>query len=305
MFLNCMTNLQIGCNCEPVASDSVCKTCFLLFIMSYGDNITTETAFHMIARGQKRPPLNGIENNLFPFGPQPGEVVEFHGEASVGKTLLLLECIKKCILPSQYDELSIGGLEAGVIFLNSDIHFNIAALVTLLRNHLKYCIPDMVSKSEIINKIVITSLSRLTIFNIYDSEALYTTFRVVERLLCTNINISLLVLDSISSFYWQDRLGDGVKKMDTYISHVLNTLHRYIHPFQITLFFTRPSYFQTKNIIPRSLSLEFQLHKVNTSIELMKRPAEQSSTNVARVRTASTIFIKCYSIKSLGFAWSL
>lgn len=270
------------------------------------DCLKSENALQRFARLQIRPSLITLEPNLFPNGPLPGEIIEIFGDLSVGKTFMLLEFIKKVILPKSFRELSIPGLDSDVIYLNTDIHFNILTLNKLLSTYLLRCIPNQFPRrGEVVNEIVKNSLKKLTVLNIYDSETLYTTFHLLQRLLLQNEQVSLIIIDSISSFYWQDRMAEGIKKMDLYVSSVLKQLHHSIGLFKVTLIFTRPSYFQTKLSLPTDCSSVYKLRNINTSICLKTSLRDSGSSHKAEIRTASAFFVKFFSISEYGILWSL
>ncbi|KAK9506741.1 hypothetical protein O3M35_008618 [Rhynocoris fuscipes] len=252
-------------------------------------NINQETCLQLLGRLQKRPSLTGLDPNLFPNGPKPKEIIELTGEAGTGKTLLLLEFIKKSILPIRYNEFQIDGLEADVVYLNCDQHFNMFKLVSLME------------ESDVIDAIINVSLKRLTVFNIFDSETMINTFHLLNRLLSMNSNISLILIDSISAYYWQDTMVRGIRKMDLYVLTILKLLHKSIKDFPVTVIFTRPQYFQTKSGV--ECSPIYDLSKINTSIHLQQRFREDTKCNIAEVRTASKLVVLYYEIVQNGVVW--
>ncbi|XP_073978179.1 X-ray repair cross complementing 2 [Rhodnius prolixus] len=263
-------------------------------------SIQQESCLQLLGRLQKRPSLQGLDAHLFPNGPKPREVIEITGEAGTGKTLLLLEFIKKSILPIRYNEFQIDGLEAEVVYMNCDHHFNIFKLVSLMEDYLSRCLltPD----SDLIEEIISTSLKRLTVFNIFDSETMMTTFHLLSNLLCMNSNISLILIDSISAYYWQDAMIRGIRKMDLYVLTVLKLLHKSIKDFQVTVIFTRPQYFQSKSGV--ECSPVYDLCKINTSIHLQQRIRDDTKCNIAEVRTCSAMMVVFYEILQNGVVWS-
>lgn len=273
--------------------------------MANEQRIVSENALQRIGRLQDRPSLHNLEPNLFLYGPEVKEVIEVCGDNGVGKTYLMKELTKKCILPKSYLDIPLGGLEAGVIYLNNDLHFNAITFGNFVTEFLEDSItPTLPNKQEIVTSITETSLKRLTIMNIYNSETMYVTFHLLKTLLLSNKQVSLIIIDSICANYWQDRMTDGIRKMDSYILNVLNRLFKCIESFKVTVIFTRPLYFQTKSSGVIDVSPVYNLSKVNTSIQLMRSKSEGEPIYHAIVKTSKSSFLKFYSIGPKGIKWS-
>ncbi|XP_014242382.1 DNA repair protein XRCC2-like [Cimex lectularius] len=240
-----------------------------------------ETALQLLSRQQTRPSIKGLNTRIFEDGPKSREVVEINGEAGSGKSLLLLEFVKQCILPSGQD---CRGLQADVLYLNTDLQFNLNNLIRLLK-----C-------STNCEKTIEQSLKRIHVINIFDSATLTTTILYLKKLLCINSDISLILIDSISAFYWQDTLEGGIKKMDSYISSIVLQLHQSIGLFDVNVMYTRPEYFKTKNNKVECSSI-YDLSGINTIIELKT----VNGLNYMQVRTNSNNIMCNYTITDKGF----
>ncbi|XP_024214559.1 DNA repair protein XRCC2 [Halyomorpha halys] len=273
--------------------------------MTNEQRLISENALQRIGRQQDRPPLLNLEPNLFSHGPEVKEVIEVCGDSGVGKTFLMKELTKKCILPKSYLDIPLGGLEAGVIYLNSDLHFNAGTFGNFVMGFLEEMITTTLpNKDEIVKNITEISLKRLTIMNIYNSETMYVTFHLLKTLLLSNKEVSLIIIDSIGANYWQDRMTDGIRKMDSYILHVLSRLFKCIESFKVTVIFTRPSYFQTKTAGAIDVSPVCNLSKVNTSIQLMRSKSEGETSYHATIKNSKSSSLKLYSIGPKGITWS-
>ncbi|XP_025947394.1 DNA repair protein XRCC2 isoform X2 [Apteryx rowi] len=96
-----------------------------------------ESGTQLLARLEGRSSLKNLEPYLFAEEgfPVHGDVVEFHGPEGTGKTEMLYHLIARCILPK-----SGGGLEVEVMFIDTDYHFDMLRLVTILehRQHIGF-----------------------------------------------------------------------------------------------------------------------------------------------------------------------
>lgn len=257
----------------------------------------SETALQLFARLIPRPSLLGLDSVLFPDGPNPRDVVEISGEPSTGKTLLLTQFIVKCVLPAEWKHIHIGGLKAGVVLLNTDHHFHTYKLVSVMESYLSNVGRFKVDEVE---EIVKEALGRLIIYNIADSVQLNVTMYSLQTVISNQPEISLILLDSVSAFYWQDSVGGGIRKMDLYTKTVIKTMQKILGDFKGTIIYTRPTYFQSKNNKPEGCSAEPSVGCVNKRIVLK---CVSVNSFCAEINSASSQFMKMYSINSAGVQW--
>ena len=79
--------------------------------------------------------LDDLDTKLFadiPDGIKPGHVLEFSGQEGSGKTEMLLHLIANCILPKSWKDLKLNGRSVDVVFVDTDYHFQLLRLVTVL-----------------------------------------------------------------------------------------------------------------------------------------------------------------------------
>ena len=135
--------------------------------------------------------INNIAKNLFknPGNLQDGDVVEFIGEQSCGKSSLIQELMITCLLPQ-----SRGGCGCGVVYFDLDCHVDLLQIVSVIEQKTK------ASEEEI----------KLWLKNLYllrcnDMSQVVVTLHSIETLLANSkVPIGMIVIDSISSFYWID-----------------------------------------------------------------------------------------------------
>lgn len=257
----------------------------------------SETGLQLFARLIPRPSLLGMDSELFPDGPNPREVVEISGEPSTGKTLFLTQFIVKSVLPKEWKHVNIGGLKAGVILLNTDHHFQMYKLITVMENYLSQVGRFQVHEVE---EIVKEALGRLIIYNISDSVQLNVTMYSLQTVVSNQPEIALILLDSVCAFYWQDSMCGGIRKMDLYTKTVIKTMQKILGDFKGTIIYTRPTYFQSKNNKVEACSSEPKAGCVNRRIVLK---CVSPNSFCAEVNSASSQFVKMFSINSAGVKW--
>ncbi|MBN3294500.1 XRCC2 protein, partial [Polypterus senegalus] len=145
------------------------------------------------------------------------DVVELHGAEGTGKTELLYHVLVHCILPTAQ-----GGLEVEVLFVDTDFHFDMLRLVALLEHRLPGSPEALVRRS----------LRRLTLVQCSSSVQLLLTLRYLESLLCGRPALGVLMLDSLSPFYWTDR---SAGREDT-LRRCSEFLHKLVKDYQLLVF---------------------------------------------------------------------
>ncbi|XP_039522673.1 DNA repair protein XRCC2 isoform X2 [Pimephales promelas] len=160
----------------------------------------------LVSRLEGRPSLRDIEPNLFPVdsGPRQGDVVEFHGMEGTGKTETLYHLIIRCIMPVQN-----GGLEVGVVFVDTDYHFDMLRLVSALEGRLAQDLKESNGSENEPEERVRSCLRRLSVVHCNSSVQLLLTLHYLENTFSSQPSVGLLVIDSISAFYWVDRFSGG------------------------------------------------------------------------------------------------
>ncbi|XP_046663720.1 DNA repair protein XRCC2-like [Homalodisca vitripennis] len=260
---------------------------------------TSETGLQLFARLISRPSLLGLDNVLFPDGPNAKEVIELSGEPSCGKTLLFSQFIVKCILPKEVGSVRVGGLSTGVVLLNTDHHFQMYKMVSLMEAHLKAA-SEKFSVSDVEN-IVKDSLDRLVMYNISDSAQLQVTFHALHGVVANQPEIGLILLDSICAFYWQDSMASGIRKMDLYAKNVLKMMQKTLSDFKGVIMYSRPDYFQSKSGKAERCSSDLTVGCVNRKI-ILKRTVQENIFN-ATIETAAGQEVKLYTIDPAGIHW--
>ncbi|KAG8443594.1 hypothetical protein GDO86_012121 [Hymenochirus boettgeri] len=191
-----------------------------------GDGVRqAETGTQLLSRVEGRPSLMEIEPLLFATEgcPSHGEIVEFYGSEGTGKTEMLCHLISRCILPK-----SDGGLQVEVIYIDTDYHFDMLRLVTILEHKL----------SQNTEEIVKQCLARFFLVYCNSSAQLLLTLYSLENMFCSHPSLCLLLIDSISSFYWIDRSngGENIGKQERNLRKCAELLDKLLKEYKLVLF---------------------------------------------------------------------
>lgn len=129
------------------------------------------------------------------------------------------------ILPQRYRDLDIGGSELGVVYFDNDLKFNMQRLVHLLTIRWERAISQALLDSRFTALAVHmkedptakelflrSTLERLIVYRCTDALQFAATLATLAPLLKSKDNIRLLMIDTISAFYYQTKLAD--KKQD-------------------------------------------------------------------------------------------
>lgn len=190
--------------------------------------------------------LQNLENNLFVNGLKPTDVIEFSSETNFGKTQTLLHLLKNALLIDKHNDLLVGGLNTGVLFIDTDFHFQISLLSEFIKKHIKQIEKLHITEEEE-DEIVKKSLKNLSMIRCFDSQQLLVTFHSLNTLFTSNANIKFVVLDSIGANYWQDFMNEGIRKMDLYEKKVLSAFENCIKDFKLLILYVRPEFLVLKN----------------------------------------------------------
>lgn len=259
--------------------------------------MTSETGLQLFGRLVARPSLAGLEDTLFPGGPGPKEVVEVGGDPGCGKTLLLTQMVARCVLPHIWEGIETGGLATGVVLLDTDHHFQMYKLISMMESRMAGCGFTVTQLEEIVKD----SLGRLTVYEVADSRQLVATLFSAQTVVSTRTDIGLVLLDSVCAFYWHDAMTAGTKKMDVYAKNTLKTVQKALGDFKGVIVYTRPSYFHTKASKSDSwVSADTGPGCVNRRVYL--KPTGDNNY-CATVTTPTIRFDKSYRIDCSGFIW--
>ncbi|XP_037691691.1 DNA repair protein XRCC2 [Choloepus didactylus] len=214
-----------------------------------------ESGTELLARLEGRSSLKEIEPYLFADEESPvhGDILEFHGPEGTGKTEMLYHLTARCILPK-----SEGGLEVEVLFIDTDYHFDMLRLVTVLEHRLSQ------SSEEIIKY----CLGRFFLVYCSSSTQLLLTLYSLETMFCSHPSLCLLILDSLSAFYWIDRVngGESVNLQESILKKCSLFLEKLVNEFRLVLFVTTQTIMQKTSNPAEGPSFAFK-HQCDTDVD--------------------------------------
>lgn len=202
---------------------------------------------------------------MFPMGLKGKGVVELYGNEGCGKTELLLHIACSLILPKSWKGWSFSGSGASVLFIDTDYKFSILHLVSLLEKRITNVIesnkPTSSSENsnslpkpncEEIEKLVKDSLKRLYVLQCKSSLQLLATLHDLETMISNNPDICVIMIDSISAFYWLDRCngGESVLAQERVMILTVDILSKLVNNYNLVLFATKSAYFKRKSKEP-------------------------------------------------------
>ncbi|XP_026879464.2 DNA repair protein XRCC2 [Electrophorus electricus] len=195
-----------------------------------------ESALQLLARVGERRSLKDIDPRIFPEngGPVQGDVVEFHGVEGSGKTETLYHLMSRCLLP-----VPSGGLGVDVVFVDTDYHFDMLRLVAVLEARVSGAGHEREAQEE--EEVVVRScLRRLSVVHCSSSTQLLLTLHYLEGSISARPDLSLLVVDSISAFYWVDRSsgGDSLARQEANLRKSVELLNRLRRDYGTVVFAT-------------------------------------------------------------------
>lgn len=192
-----------------------------------------ESGTELLARLEGRSSLKEIEPHLFADEDSPvhGDILEFHGPEGTGKTEMLYHLTARCILPK-----SEGGLEVEVLFIDTDYHFDMLRLVTILEHRLSQSSEDTVK----------CCLGRFFLVCCGGSTQLLLTLHSLEAMFCSHPSLCLLIVDSLSAFYWIDRVngGESVNLQESTLKKCSQLLEKLVNEYRLVLLATTQSIMQ-------------------------------------------------------------
>ena len=117
-------------------------------------------------------------------------VVELHYHDNQAKSFLLTHLIQKCIQP-----VELGGKNSRVMYLDLNFHFDIFQLASSLEN-----------KTNGTEEEVKTWLTNLYLAKCSNYEELLITLHSIEHIIANSkIPFSIIIIDSLTSFFWSDK----------------------------------------------------------------------------------------------------
>ena len=193
--------------------------------------------------------MDGLDKELFRSLSQPvqlKDVIELYGDNNSGKTQILLHLVANCILPQKWEGALLGGREVGVIFVDTDYHFSMLRLVEIIEERVTSCFIDqgLTMTSVAAREVLIKScLSRLIVAKCNSTEELLETMRSFDKILRNRSDVCVMMIDSVSAFYYQDKSegGDSYQAQQKPQRKLVEIIRRFIDQYYLVVIATLPA----------------------------------------------------------------
>lgn len=150
------------------------------------------------------------------------------------------------ILPKTWKSINLNGKDASVIFIDNDYKFSIIRLVTLMENRIHATLKNAHQAEENftyndVELLIQKCLSKLSLIRCTSSSELLVTLYSLEQTLLSNPNISVIMIDSISAFYWIDKCngGESLAAHEKNLTLISGVLSKFINSFSLIVIATK------------------------------------------------------------------
>nr|XP_026485103.1 DNA repair protein XRCC2-like [Vanessa tameamea] len=257
-----------------------------------------ESGIQLLARLTKKTGIQRFYPTIFGNGPNLGEFIEIYSEESTA--CLLAEFICESLISNE-----LGGPESSVIVFNTDGKLTLDYLINIAKSKILKLSNDNTHKSSTnnINVLLNSILKKMFIVDIYESTQFYITIQNLDFFLIKNPNISLIIFDTLTAFYWDEQDLQKVTKMDLYIKKLLRMIQKVVKDFKVTVIYSRPEYFSTNKEPIENLEPCCEkpvIEQINYRIQIVYNDNGQNHINV---RTYDKQFQKTFNIINDEIIW--
>lgn len=245
-----------------------------------------ESGLQVITRLIDRRSVEDLDNDLFFNKLENSDVIEIKGTVSSGMRFLLIKLIAKCILPSKYN-----GLDVDVLLINTENQFQVSHLFNILHHE----ISDIQGPINI-DKLVREVLNSLKIINCYNHNQLFLTLHSLDNLLLKSKKIGVIVIDSVSAYYWQQK---DELSYNSFMMNIINITRKVTIDFKVLTIFTKQFNFESKKL---STERHEGKHIVRYKINLYKD--ENNNQLICNVKSGADQKKLCYKISESGLQWT-
>ncbi|KAJ5815808.1 hypothetical protein N7447_008041 [Penicillium robsamsonii] len=155
---------------------------------------------------------------------QQNPIVEIASSLSAsGKSQLLYYLTALAILPRKFGDISVSGREAAVVFIDTDNRFDAERLRTVARGILQHrgLSAQPGETADHLESLLVSSLQHVHVFRPQSSSALLATIHTLDSYLfdlsrhrSASRPLQMIAIDSVTAFFWQDRLRDEVARIE-------------------------------------------------------------------------------------------
>lgn len=263
-----------------------------------------------------RPEINNLHEKIFfqSGGPHPKECVEVVGETNVGKTQFIIEMIAKAVLPIAFE-----GKGTHVVVIETEHSFQIFKMMAVLEKHIHTYAQkvNMKIESDRVIKIIHESLKNITVLKCYTSEELELAIISLDQMLLDNSCISMVVIDSVASFYWTECTDQSLIRIDTYLRNLIIKVKKITTVHGVVFMYTRPTYFSTKfknsteakehsvGVAAIESELDYRIELIEDSHFDEENKIKDEHNYIAKINVfkLNLTALQRYSLDSFGIDW--
>lgn len=159
--------------------------------------------------------------------------------------------------------MDIGGRDTGVVVIDTDYNCCLLRLASIMENKINLIIAESISQGntladgqihqkppeDSIDALIKECLSKLYVVRCNSTAQMIMFLYSLDTLMNSNPNIGVLIIDSISAFYWMDRsvLNSNVSGKNSPQQQLLLALKRIINMYKISAIVVRAAAFSAKN----------------------------------------------------------
>lgn len=252
-----------------------------------------ESGVQLLARLNKKPIIENFYSSLFQPGLKNDDVVEIFGDNS---TVLLIDLICEALFSSRSNAETLG-----VLVFNTVGKVDYKELINTLKRKIISSVNLNIDFDAEIDTILHRTLKNLFILDVYDATQFYTTIHNLDNILACHQNISILIFDTISAFYWSEQ-GFKITKMDVYIKNLLKMIQKVSKEYKVILIYTRPGYFSSS----KDSGNIGEVHSTNTEcVNFKVHLIDNNSTGAyqVNVKTTDLYYKKCMTLLDNEINW--
>lgn len=180
-----------------------------------------------------------------------GDAVEILGDSNSGKTELLYHLIARAIFPSSWKGILLNGLEMVVLFIDADQKFSVFRLMNILEN--RFSIAETLASVNVDKEetavFLKSCLRRVNVITCHNTDDLIVTFNTMDEILTSQDTfINIVFIDSISAFYWSDKMAylEQTKKLYDYYGKLVKAIQQTLTSYKMVLIATKQTLVSVK-----------------------------------------------------------
>lgn len=165
-----------------------------------------------------------------------------------------------------------------------------------------WCIFNIPKCYKMIRKCKMSSSScwsgKIIFFKCYSGTEYELTLTYCTNFLTTNTNVSLLVVDSITTFYWSDMIDrEQPIRMETYLRRKVQELRNLVDEHKFVAIYTRPTEFGSFSPTKDDL-IDYKIH-----LKQVPSQPDQPASRVAYNYFSNRQMTRKFFINEFGIQW--